>query len=352
MKKNLIIAAGGAAILVCVLVAVFGLRWYQDNRKPGFSDNQVLYVYPGMSASDVADSLLNAGIVLKPRSLARSFRKENVAEGLKVGRYELKSSSPTIYAARMLTHGWQTAQNMTLSGSLRTKERIASLIGHQMLVDEAEVLEALRDGAFLSAYGTDTTQVMGFILPDTYQMYWTSSIEEIFARFKKEYDAFWTAERVEKARAQGLTPREASVVASIVNGETRQAQEYPKIAGVYLNRLHKGMKLQADPTICYCYGYTLNRVLKKHLEVESPYNTYKYAGLPPGPISCPPKACIDAVLNPDRHGYIFFCANASFDGTHKFAVTYDEHMRNARDFQKALSRRLAEKAAAAAASSN
>ena len=132
---------------------------------------------------------------------------------------------------------------------------------------------------------------------------------------------------------------EVSVLASIVNGETLKTAEYPVIAGVYLNRLNRGMKLQADPTVCFCFDYTLDRVLRKHLAVDSPYNTYKYKGLPPAPINVPPKACIDAVLHPDTHGYMYFCASPAFDGTHRFAVTYREHLKNAREFQRALTAR-------------
>ena len=205
----------------------------------------------------------------------------------------------------------------------------------------------MNDKEFLAGYGFTPEDVFGLILPDTYQMYWTASVSEIFDRMKKEYDSFWTPERLEKAKAQKLTQKQVSVVASIVSGETNKSFEYPMIAGVYLNRYKKGMKLQADPTICFCYDYKLDRVLKKHLKVDSPYNTYKYAGLPPAPINVPPKACLDAVLNPDKHGYVYFCASSAFDGTHKFAVTYVEHLKNARDFQKELTRRQKEKKSAA-----
>lgn len=176
-------------------------------------------------------------------------------------------------------------------------------------------------------------------------MYWTASVKDIFDRFKKEYDAFWTSERKAKAAAQGLSPMEVSVMASIVSGETLKAFEYPIIAGVYLNRYKKGMKLQADPTIAFCYDYTLDRILKKHLTVDSPYNTYKHVGLPPAPINVPPKACLEAVLNPENHKYIYFCASPAFDGTHRFAVTYSEHLKNARAFQRELTARRKAKAA-------
>lgn len=244
----------------------------------------------------------------------------------------------------MLAFGWQTPQNMTLSGTIRSKGVLAKKIAMQVMVDSAAVASALSDEAFLAQYGFNPEDVFGLVLPDTYQMYWTASIEEIFDRFKKEYDAFWTPERIAKAEAQGLTRKQVSVMASIVSGETLKSFEYPIIAGVYLNRYKKGMKLQADPTVCFCFDYKLDRVLKKHLAVDSPYNTYKYVGLPPAPINVPPKACLDAVLNPDKHGYIYFCASPAFDGTHRFAVTYSDHMKNARAFQKELTaRRKAQK---------
>jgi len=344
--KKIIIAAIPVAVVLCAVAGVVAGRWYVDNRKPNFTREYVLYVYPDTPASDVVDSLRMNGVVVNLKSLKRTFAKENVADRIKPGRYVLAPSSPSIYAARMLTHGWQTAQNLTLSGTIRTKEKLATQISNQMMVSYDEVWDAIHDPSFLADYGTDTVQLFSFFIPDTYQIYWTSSIDDIFGRFKKEYDNFWTDDRVRKARLQGLTPAQASVMASIVAGETRTESEYPIIAGVYLNRYHKGMKLQADPTICYCYGYTLNRVLKKHLEYDSPYNTYMYVGLPPGPINVPHKEHIEGVLNPDKHGYIFFCASSAFDGTHKFAVTYDEHMRNARDFQSALTARNRARAAA------
>ena len=214
-----------------------------------------------------------------------------------------------------------------------------------MMVDSASVAQALDSAEFLKGYGFTPENVFAMILPDTYQMYWTASVEDIFDRLKKEYDAFWTEDRLAKAQAQGLSKMQVSIMASIVSGETLKEFEYPVIAGVYLNRYKKKMKLQADPTIAFCFDYTLDRILKKHLTVDSPYNTYKHVGLPPAPINVPPKACLDAVLNPAKHGYIFFCASEEFDGTHRFAVTYSEHLKNARKFQRALTARNKAKAA-------
>lgn len=333
MKRISIIAAS----IIVILSAVFALRWYTDNRRPNFSEPHVLYVYPDMMADQVLDSL--SSVAKRPRSLARAFDKMEVAEKMKPGRYVIEPSSPSIYVARMLNFGWQTPQKLTLSGTIRKKGVLAEKISRQMMVDSASVAQALDSAEFLASYGFTPENVFAMFLPDTYQMYWTASVTDIFDRMKKEYDAFWTPERQEKAAAQRLTPLQVSVVASIVSGETLKDFEYPLIAGVYLNRYRKGMRLQADPTVAFCFDYEPDRILKKHLTVDSPYNTYKYAGLPPAPINVPPKACLDAVLNPSDHRYIYFCASPDFDGTHRFAVSYNDHLKNARAFQKALTAR-------------
>ena len=344
MKSKILCAVLAVMAVLAGAVGFVGGRYYIDNKKPNFTKDYVLYVYPDTPVGQVIDSLCVGAGAVRTRSVERAFAKAEVAQKMKPGRYVIDPSCTSIYAARMLVFGWQTPQNLTLSGTIRSKDVLAKKIAIQMLVVSAVVASVLNDDAFLARYGFDSEDVFGLVLPDTYQMYWTASVEEIFDRFKKEYDAFWTPERIAKAEKQGLTRKQVSVVASIVSGETLKSFEYPIIAGVYLNRYKKGMKLQADPTVCFCFDYKLDRVLKKHLTVDSPYNTYKYAGLPPAPINVPPKACLDAVLNPDKHGYIYFCASPAFDGTHRFAVSYSEHMKNARAFQKELTaRRKAQK---------
>ena len=346
VKSKISLVALAVFVLLAGIGGLLAGRYWSDNKKPNFSEKYVLYVHPGMSVEAVMDSLQTGAGVLRPKSIDRAFRKMDVAQSMKPGRYVIEPSSTSIYVARMLIYGWQTPQNLTLSGTLRKKDRIAQRIASQMMVDSSAVAKALDDRDFLAKYGFTPENVFALILPDTYQMYWTASVEDIFDRFKKEYEAFWTEERDAKAKAQGLDRMQVSVMASIVSGETLKSFEYPIIAGVYLNRYKKGMKLQADPTIAFCYGYTLDRILKKHLTVDSPYNTYKHVGLPPAPINVPPKACLDAVLNPESHKYIYFCASPAFDGTHRFAVTYSEHLKNARAFQRELTaRRRAAKAA-------
>ena len=340
----MIAVASVSAVLGAVCLGI-GLRYLADNRMPDFRRNYVLYVYPDTEAGAAIDSISAGADVIREGSLVRCARKENLTERIKPGRYEIGPSMSAVYVVRMLCNGWQSPQKLTLSGTIRSRGRLASVIDRQMMVDSVTVDSVLGCNEFLSRFGFDTSYVFSLFLPDTYYMYWTASPEEIFTRFRKEYDAFWTTERLAKAEALGLTPLEVSTLASIVNGETLQQSEYPVIAGVYLNRLRRGMKLQADPTVAFCFNYELDRILKKHTRVDSPYNTYRYAGLPPAPINVSPKACIDAVLNPDTHGYLYFCASPDFDGTHRFAVSYSEHLRNARAFQRALTAR--QRAAAA-----
>ena len=334
------------AVMATVAGVVLG-RYYIDNKKPNFTEKYVLYVYPDMTAVQVQDSLQARAGMVRPKSLERCFKKMEVESKIKPGRYVVEDSATSIYVARMLVFGWQTPQNLTLSGTIRTKGRLAQKISAQMMVDSLSVDAALNDSEFLARYGFTPENVFALFLPDTYQMYWTASVEDIFDRMKKEYDVFWNEERLSMAKAQKLSPMQVSVMASIVSGETLKSFEYPVIAGVYLNRYRKGMKLQADPTVCFCFDYKLDRVLKKHLTVDSPYNTYKYVGLPPAPINVPPKACLEAVLNPAEHKYIYFCASPAFDGTHKFAVGYADHLKNAREFQRELTARRKARAAAA-----
>ena len=326
-----------AALVGIVIAGIVGGRWYGDNHKSNFSGSAELFVSPGMTAADILDAIPDS-VVINRKSVARVMR-DLPAEDIRPGHYVIGKGKPSVYVPRMLRAGWQTPVRLVLSGTMRQKEGIARKIANQMMLDSASVMAALEDRGLLATYGFNPDDVFSLIMPDTYEVWWTDSMKVILDKQKAAWDAFWTEDNKAKAKAQGLTPKEVSVLASIVKGESNHAPEYSSIAGVYLNRLHQGMRLQADPTVAFCYGYTLNRILLRHLEVDSPYNTYIHEGLPPGPICVPDKACLEAVLNPDRHGYLFFCASAAMDGTHKFAVTLSEHNRNAREFQRALDAR-------------
>ena len=340
MKSILkIVLAVGAAL--AVVAGVLAWRWYNDNKRPNFRHEAVIYVYPGDDAGEVMKTIADSAGVLRMSSLVRAFEDKKVSEYIQPGRYVVKPSSSSVYVARMLNNGWQSPTRLVLSGTMRRKGDIARKIANQMMVDSAEVAAALNDDALLSEFGFNSVNVFSLFIPDTYEMYWTASVRDILQKQKDAYDAFWTPENVAKAQKLGLTKEQVSILASIVKGETNYEPEMPAVAGVYLNRLRIGMLLQADPTVAYCFDYEPNRILLRHLQVDSPYNTYKYAGLPPGPIAVPTKACLNAVLNPDPHNYIYFCANADFSGTHAFASTLAEHMRNARAFQAELNRRNA-----------
>lgn len=338
MKKKTKLSLVVVSLLVAVMAvaAVWGYSYYKVHKKKNFSKSYTLYVYPEMTESQILDSLESGAGMIDRDAMERAFDSENLSSRIKPGKYQISPSNTSIYVARMLTRGWQVPHKLTLSGTMRNKGVIAKKIANQMMVDYEEVAAALEDEEFLEGYGFTTEDVFGMILPDTYEMYWDATVEEIFDRLKKEYDTFWTEERLAKAKERKLTQKEVSVLASIVSGETNVSSEYATIAGVYLNRLNIGMLLQADPTVCFCYDYTVDRVLKKHLPIDSPYNTYKYKGLPPAPINVPPKACLDAVLSPEEHDYLYFCASADFDGSHMFTKTYSDHKINSRKYQREL----------------
>ncbi len=343
----------GAAVAVIVFIGLFfAARYLTDNKTANFTKTYTLYVYPDMTAREALDSLIAGGEVRHQRSLRRCAAKEDLEARITPGKYQIDSACTSIYAVRMIANGWQTVHNLTLAGTIRSKGRLAATIGRQMMTDSATVAGLLNDTTFLATLGFTPENVFALFLPDTYQMWWTTPAEEIFARFRKEYDRFWTQERLDKAAAQGLTKEQVSILASIVSGETLKTSEYPVIARVYLNRLRTGMLLQADPTIAYCFDYQISRILKVHTQVDSPYNTYRHKGLPPAPINIPPKACIDAVLNPDNNSYIYFCASPDFNGGHRFATTYSEHLKNAREFHRALTARQKAQAAEAAKAAN
>ncbi len=330
-KKALFFSLCTAAVLVC---GFFAFNYYYDRRVPNFSRGGDFYIKPGTSPREVEELIIEKCGVRNRRSLRRCFSS---LKAVKAGHYTVTKSDVSKYVARMFAAGWQSPVNLVLSGTMRSRASIAGKIGRQMLIDSAEVSSALSDSVLLASYGFSPADVFALIMPDTYQLYWTDPVKRVLDRQKEAYDAFWSAENKRKAEELGLSMLEVSVLASIVNSETNYEKEMPMIAGVYLNRLHRGMKLQADPTVAYCFDFKPTRILKKHLEVDSPFNTYKYAGLPPAPICVPSRAALLSVLNPGGGSMLYFCASPAFDGTHVFAESYAEHQRNAAAYRKALS---------------
>lgn len=333
MKK--IIAA--LVLLMGAVAALIAYNWLRDNRMPNFYGKADLYVSEGQTPSDVISSLKGKLTVLSERRLRKVFEEKRVAEYIKPGHYKVDSKTTSVQLARMLNNGWQTPVSLTLSGSLRTREELARKISRQLELDSLSVIKSFEDSALMASYGVTPENVFGAFFADTYAIMWTASIVDVLEKCRKASDAFWTDDNKVKAARVGLSPSQVVTLASIVKGESNYKPELAMIAGVYLNRLDRGMLLQADPTVAYCYDYELKRILYRHLEFDSPYNTYKYAGLPPGPINVPDREYLEAVLNANRGGgNLYFCASPNFDGTHVFARTLEGHNKNARAFQKAL----------------
>lgn len=332
--KKIIVAL---VLLLGAVAALVAYNWLRDNRMPNFYGKADLYVYDGQTPSDVISSLKGKLTVLSERRLRKVFEEKKVAQYIKPGHYRVDSKTTSVQLARMLNNGWQTPVSLTLSGSLRTQKELARKISRQLQIDSVSVMKAFEDSALMASYGVTPENVFAAFFADTYDMMWTASIVDVLEKCRKASDAFWTDENKVKAARVGLSPKQVVTLASIVKGESNYKPELSMIAGVYLNRLDRGMLLQADPTVAYCYDYELKRILYRHLEFDSPYNTYKNAGLPPAPINVPDKEYLEAVLNPNRgDGILYFCASPNFDGTHVFARTLEGHNKNARAFQKAL----------------
>lgn len=263
----------------------------------------------------------------------------NYPNMVKTGRYAIDDGMTMPDLIRRLRSGSQSPINLTFN-NIRTMESLAGRLSSQLMADSTSILNVLNDTSVAASYGFNEQTFGAMFIPNTYEVYWDTSIESLINRMKKEYDAFWNAERRAQAEKIGLTPLEVTTLASIVEEEATYADEYPIVAGLYINRLNRGMRLEADPTVKFAVGdASLRRILFKHLEVESPYNTYKVDRLPPGPIRIPSTSAINATLSPAQHHYIFMCAKDDLSGRHNFAVTHAEHARNARAYQRALNER-------------
>jgi UPF0755 protein len=239
----------------------------------------------------------------------------------------------------MLRSGRQEPVSLTFN-NLRTEKQLAKRLDSQLEMDSKSIMEFFNSDSVAKAYGFDKYTLKCLFIPNTYEVYWNISVKDLFDRMQKEYNDFWSNKRVRHAESLGMSKAEIITLASVVNEETRKDDEKKRIAGVYVNRLEKGMRLQADPTVVYAVGnFSIQRVLKKHYRIDSPFNTYKYGGLPPGPICFPEISSIDAVLNYEKHNYLYFCAKPDFSGYHNFAKTLKQHNRNAELYRRELNKR-------------
>lgn len=306
-----------------------------------FQISETGYIY--IDRDDNIDSVYNQIIkVGNPKSM-KGFKiiaeQKGYDKNIKTGRYAIKPTDNMRYLHRRLSLGYQTPVNLTI-GSVRTMDRIARNASRQLMIDSTEIIGLLNDTAYLNTIGYTQQTIPALFIPNTYEVYWNISAEDFMKRMIKEHKVFWNEERIKKAKSIGLTPEEVATLASIVEEETAVNAEKPVVAGLYINRLKREMLLQADPTIKFSLqDFGLKRILFKHLEVNSPYNTYKHAGLPPGPIRIPSIQGLESVLNHARHNYLYMCAKEDFSGTHNFAVTSAQHAANARRYQQALNRR-------------
>jgi UPF0755 protein len=224
--------------------------------------------------------------------------------------------------------------------NIRTPEQLAGRIARQIEADSVSLITAFRDTNRLNKLGIPMHHLAMLFIPNTYEFFWNTTAEGFIERMIREYDAFWSGNRDERLPAIRMSRAEVVTLASIIEMETRKNDEKDRIAGVYMNRLRIGMRLQADPTLVFAHGdFSIRRVLKRHKNIDSPYNTYRYAGLPPGPIAFPSISSIDAVLNYETHDYLYFAAREDFSGYHNFSRTYYQHLANARRYHRALNER-------------
>lgn len=255
------------------------------------------------------------------------------------GSYLIEPGTSAVMAAHRIGSGQQTPVTVTLN-NMRTVDDFAKRLGAKIEATPADIKKALTEKLTADPRFGKPEEFSAAILPDTYEVYWTDSPEHVVERLVDERDAFWTPDRLAKADKLGLTPVEVATIASIVEEESNKKDEHPAIARLYMNRLDRDMKLQADPTVKFAAGdFKLRRITGKQLKIESPYNTYKVKGLPPGPIRIPQKSTIDAVLNAPEHDYIYMCAKEDFSGRHNFAADYATHKRNAARYQAKLNKR-------------
>ena len=331
MKKTLLWIAGGAVVILAgVALFVYSLMTV---KVPSRENRQEQFIY--IDRDDTADSVrTKSGLGWRWDAYRKVFSFHP-----RTGRYHVYPEMTCLQLYRLLRNGTQEPMKLVVP-TARTMDRLASVLSKSLMVDSAEIATALTDSFYLSTRGYTTATIPALFIPNTYEVYWDISVDKLMERMERENERFWTAERKAKAEACGLTTQEVATLASIVDEETANDAEKPMIAGLYLNRLRKGMLLQADPTVKFAVGdFTLRRILGKHLKVESPYNTYLVEGLPPGPIRIASIAGLEAVLNHKNHNYLYMCAKEDFSGTHNFAVTLAEHQRNARRYINALNAR-------------
>jgi UPF0755 protein len=328
-------------LVFSILMASFSFYGWQMLTTPNFlvkKTDDYLYIPSGATFKDVQKNLYDGHYVQDLISFSVLAKLNKYHKSVKPGRYLIKADMNNMQVIKMLKAGKQNPINITFN-SVRLKEDLAEKICKNIELNHEVFLEKLLDAEIAANFGFKEETFISMFIPNTYQVYWTISADELLSRMKYEYDQFWSEERKAKAKEIGMSQAEVATLASIVMAESVKSDESPVIAGVYINRLKRGIPLQADPTLVFAAGdFTIRRVLNAHKEIDSPYNTYKYAGLPPGPINLPSISAIDAVLNYKEHMFLYFCAKEDFSGYHNFATNLQDHLNNAKRYQSALNK--------------
>ncbi|HVM87012.1 MAG TPA: endolytic transglycosylase MltG [Puia sp.] len=299
-------------------------------------DKYYLYIKTGMNYDELLELLKKDTVVKSTYFFDWLSKRIGYPANIKAGKYEIKRGSSLVDLIRMLKNGRQVPVKLVIT-KIRTKENLASLIGRHFECDSVSVMHFFENNDTLQKYGLDSNTVMTTVFPDTYTYFWNSTPSKIFKKLFAAHESFWTAQRIKEAKEHDLTPTTAYILASIVEEETNKKEDKGLIASTYLNRMTKGMKLAADPTIKFAMqNFELKRIYEKYLTVESPYNTYKYAGLPPGPICTPQQETIDSVITSPKTNYLYFVAKADFSGYSNFSETFEQHLKFAKEYQQAL----------------
>ena len=326
------------AIIASITVAIWGYHLYNEVFQGNIKKSGMLYIPTGSDFEQVVDSLNRGDFLKKLSSFQWTAARMNYKEKIQPGAYMIKSGWSNNKLINLLKAGIQTPVKVTFN-NIRFREDLAARLANYLEPDSAAFLSALNNDKIAADLGLTHESFPMLIIPNTYEFYWTTSPEKFIERMKVEYDRFWNDERKKKAAALELTPLQVVTIASILQEETNKNDEKSRMAGVYINRVKRGWLLQADPTIKYAMGnFQIKRVLTEYLTVDSPYNTYKYVGLPPGPINFPDIASVEAVLNAEHHDYMYFCAKEDFSGYHNFAKSLAEHNRNAAKYQNELNK--------------
>lgn len=330
-----------SVVIVTVMLSSFSFYFYQMIYVSNFlvqKENKFLFIPPGASFDDVQKIIYDEGFVNDPVAFAMLAKFMKYDRLVKPGKFQIEKNSNNLEVIRKLRIGDQSPVRITFNNA-RLFPDVAEKISVNLNLDAESFLELIKSTETSKKYGFDQETIRCMFIPNTYEVYWTITREELTDRLYKEYKRFWNEERLGKAKKIGMSPVEVTILASIVQGEISHHSEGPIVAGLYLNRLERGMPLQADPTLIYAVGdFTIKRVLNVHKEIDSPYNTYKYLGLPPGPINFPSIISIDDVLNPQEHNYLFMCAKEDFSGYHNFSSSLRQHSINARKYQQALNK--------------